>query len=246
LLNNRKVARLRISGTVRGVNEDGPNRQKLDGTAYFDLDANVLIYLSLKATKELLDGSGQVNGSIDGRFTLTRTPLASIPPDLSDASLTGLKIQRSPENTLLLYDNPALGVRFLYPRGWRVGAVQGKQITLDHARAGAGVLITVESAAKLPTPDAYAKEVTTYLTKEKAEVTSTEPPASLRGAPATLDRFRIDAVFGKDKVRLDYFVLKQPEGGATVAVNLPAAAAPDFADDVDRITRSLAITKKIE
>ena len=32
----KPAAKLRISGTVRGVNEDGPNRQKLEGTAYFN------------------------------------------------------------------------------------------------------------------------------------------------------------------------------------------------------------------
>ena len=45
-VDGKQLARLKISGTVRGVNEDGPNRQKLDGTAYFDLDAGILTYLS--------------------------------------------------------------------------------------------------------------------------------------------------------------------------------------------------------
>src|SRR5439155_13550580 len=86
----RKVARLKLTGTVRGVNEDGPNRQKLDGTAYFDLEAKLLTYLSIRGTHELLDGpSGQVVGLIDGQFTMTRSPLGSLPADLSDASLRG-------------------------------------------------------------------------------------------------------------------------------------------------------------
>ncbi len=246
LVNNRKVARLKISGAVRGVNEDGPNRQKLDGTAYFDLEASVLIYLSLKGTHELLDGSGQTVGSIDGRFTMTRTLLAQLPPDLSDASLAGLKLEPSPENTLLLYDNPDLGVRFLYPRGWRVGAVQGKQVTLDHARGGAGILITVEPGAKLPTADAYAKETAAFIQKQKAEATAYDPPKRVRAEPATLDRFRVDATFGKDKVRLEYGVLTQREGGATIAARLPEAAVADLAEDVDRLMRSLVITRRIE
>src|SRR5262249_30314151 len=53
----RKVAKLEVGGTVRGVNEDGPNRQTLAGTAYFDLDAGMLTYLSIKGTHELLDGT---------------------------------------------------------------------------------------------------------------------------------------------------------------------------------------------
>src|SRR6185295_8095631 len=130
----KRVARLKITGTVRGVNEDGPNVQMLEGTAYFDLDAGLLTYLSLKGTHKLLDGSGQTVGLIEGQFTMNRSLLAKLPPDLSDASLKGLDLKPTGENTLLLYDNTQLGVRFLYPRGWRVGAVQGKQVTLDHAR----------------------------------------------------------------------------------------------------------------
>ncbi|HJZ54642.1 MAG TPA: hypothetical protein VKE74_06765 [Gemmataceae bacterium] len=246
MLNNRKVARLRVSGSVRGVNEDGPNRQKLEGTAYFDLDAGTLVYLSLKGTHELLDGSGQTAGVIDGQFTLKRSPLAQPPPDLADASLAGLVLKPTPENTLLLYDNPDLGVRFLYPRGWRVGAVQGKQVTLDHARFGGGILITVEPAAKVPSADEYAREITTFLRKEKAEVTASEPPTRVRAEPVQLDRFRMDAAFGSEKVRLEYAVLKQSDGGATVAARLPAEKAAELQGDIERIIRSLAVTKRIE
>jgi len=35
--NNRRLAQLRLKGAVKGVNEDGPNRQSFEGTAYFDL-----------------------------------------------------------------------------------------------------------------------------------------------------------------------------------------------------------------
>ena len=51
----------------------------------------------------------------DGQFVMTRSAVA-LPADLSDASLRGLELKPGIENTLLLYDNPDLGVRFLYPR----------------------------------------------------------------------------------------------------------------------------------
>src|SRR6476620_10813617 len=110
---------------------------------------------------------------------MTRSPLTELPPDLSDASLKGLELKPTAENTLMLYDNPQLGVRFLYPRGWRVGAVQGKQVTLDHAR-GAGALITVEPTAKVPAADDYLKEATAFLQKQKGEVTATDRPTRVR------------------------------------------------------------------
>jgi hypothetical protein len=245
--NGRRVARLELAGTVRGVNEDGPNRQKLDGTAYFDLEANLLTYLSIKGTHELLDGqSGQTTGAVEGQFVMTRSPLGQLPADLSDASLRGLDLKPGVENTLLLYDNPDLGVRFLYPRGWRVGAVQGKQVTLDHARLGAGVLMTVEPAGKVPTAEEYLKEATAFLQKEKAQVSAYEKPARVRAEPVQLDRFAVDATFGSEKVRMEYAVLGQTDGGVTVAARLPAPAAAELRTDVELVVRSLLVTKKIE
>lgn len=240
----KQLARLKISGTVRGVNEDGPNRQKIEGTAYFDLGASMLTYLSVKGTKELLDGKGQTAGVIEGQFAMTRAPVAKMPGDLSDGALRDLDLKPGTENTLLLYDNPDLGVRFLYPRGWRVGAVQGKQFTLDHAR-GAGMLITVEPAAKVPTIDDYQKETLGVLEKQKATVTATEKPVRLRAEPVSLDRFALDATVGMNKLRLEYTVLKQTDGGLVIAATLPADDA-DLRPEVARIVRSLSVTKKIE
>jgi hypothetical protein len=243
----KRMARLRVSGTVRGVNEDGPNRQKLEGTAFFDLNAKLLTYLSVKGTHELLDGTtGMTMGSIDGHFVMTRTPLAQPPADLSDASLRGLALKPDAENTLLLYDDPRLGVRFLYPRGWRVGAVQGKQLTLDHSRLGGGILVTVEPAAKTPSADDYLRETTAFLEKEKARVTVATRPTRIRAEPITVDRFALDVAFGADTARMEYAVLKQTDGGATVAARLPAVTAADLRADLERVVRSMSITRRIE
>jgi hypothetical protein len=246
-VDGKRVARLHVAGKVRGVNEDGPNRQTLDGTAYFNLEANLLTYLSVRGTHELLDGtSGQTMGVVEGQFVMSRSPLAEPPADLSDASLRGLGLKPDAENTLMLYDDPGLGVRFLYPRGWRVGAVQGKQVTLDHTRLGGGVLITVEPPAKVPTADDYRREVTGFLGKELAAVKVVAPPARVRPEPGQLDRFTLDAAFEKDAARLEYAVLRQADGGATVAARLPAAVAAELKADVERVMRSLSVTKRIE
>ncbi len=241
----RRVARLQVSGTVRGINQDGPNRQKLEGSAYFDIDAACLTYLSLKGTRELLDGNGTTTGRIEGQFTMNRTPIERLPADLSDSSLRGLDLSPSLENTLLLYDDPRLGVRFLYPRGWRVGVVQGKQVTLDHAR-GSGILLTVEAPAKLPSADDYAREVLGFLEKQQAKITGSEKPSRVRANPGQLDRFALEATIGAEKARLEYAVLKQTEGGVTVAARIPDGEATAIRPEVERIMRSVAVTKPIE
>jgi hypothetical protein len=245
-VDGRRVAKLGINGTVRGVNEDGPNRQKLDGTAYYDLGSNLLTYLSVRGTHELLDGNGQPNGAVEGQFIMTRTPLAQPPVDLSDAALGGMALRPDAENTLLLYDDPKLGVRFLYPRSWRVGAVQGKQVTIEQPRLGGGILVTMEPATKVPAPEDYLKEVTAFLQKEKAQITGTEAPKRVRTDPVLLDRFALDAVIGEERVRMEYAVLKQSDGGATFAARIPATAAPQLQPEVERIIRSLSVTKRIE
>ena len=193
----------------------------------------------------MLDGTGQAVGRIEGQFTMMRSRLEKLPADLSDASLRGLELRTTSENTLLLYDDARLGVRFLYPRGWRVGAVQGKQVTLDHAR-GSGILITVEPDSKVPTADDFAREITAFLTKQKATITGTEKPTRVRAEPVQLDRFAFEATFGTEKARLEYAVLRQSDGGVTVAGRIPAADVEALKPEVERVIRSLSVTKKIE
>ena len=246
LVNDRRTARLAISGNVRGVNEDGPNRQSLDGsTAYFDLDAGILSYLSIKGAKEMLDGRGEVVGRTEGQFTMSRS-VGALPSDLTDAALGTLDLKPTAENTLLLYDNPNIGVRFLHPRTWRVGAVQGRQVTLEQTRGSGGILITVETAAKVPTSQEYQKEIDEFLKQVKArDVRLSETTVRIRNDPP-LERFAIDAEMGGEACRLLYAVLKQSEGGATVAIRLPSAQLPQLIPEAERILRSVSVTRTIE
>ena len=88
--------------------------------------------------------------------------------------------------------------------------------------------------------------MTGFLEKQKAEVAAAEKPTRVRGEPAPLDRFAIDATVKNEKVRLEYAVLRQTDGGVTAAANIPAEAAAALKPEVERIIRSLAVTKKIE
>lgn len=243
-ISNKRYAKLGVSGSVKGGTEDGTSRQKLDGMGYFDLEANRLTYLNLKGTRELLGPDGKtVSGRIEGTFTMTRGP-AGRAADIAGESLRGLDLRPTAENTELLYDNPDLGVKFNHPRRWRVGAVQGRQVTLDEPTGG-GVLITVEPAATLPSADKYLAEVRDFLKKEGAAVNGVEAPRRVSDRPR-LDRFALDAEVKQERVRLEYAVVGQPEGGATVAARLPWADREELRRDVDRVLRTLTITKRIE
>lgn len=242
-IDGRQHAKLSFTGSVKGVDDHGPCRHAIDGTAYFDLAAGRLAYLSIKGTHELLDGAGKVAGRVDGQFVMKRSA-APATGDLSDAALKGVDLNPTVENSVLLYDNPDLGVRFLYPRRWRVGAVQGRQVTLDGPN-GAGILITLEPPARLPTANAYLAEVEGFLRKEKAPVSPAGRPERVRDRPA-LDRFALATELGGEKVRMEHAVLTDRDGGATVAARLPAADAAVLGKDVDRVLKDLAVTKAVK
>jgi hypothetical protein len=241
IIAGRRVAHIKLSGTLRGINEDGPNRQTLAGTLYFDLESKHLSYLSFKGVHELLDKDGQTAGTIEGQFVLTRTlnPLAR---ELSDEAIARVSLEPNADNTLLLYDNPDLGVRFLYPRRWRVGRENGAQLTLD-APDGNGILITLEPLKRLPSAELYLQETTEYLTQQKAKLLAMDRPRRLSEGPNELDHFALQMELRGQKVVMSYFVARQQRGGATMAARLRDQDRGILQKEVERIARSLTITR---
>jgi hypothetical protein len=239
----RRQARVTFGGVVRGGNEDGPNRQQLDGWLFFDLESNHLSYLYIKGVHSLLDQDGKEAGRIEGRYVLSRkADVAS--RDLGDDALKGVDLAPNADNTQLLYDNPDLGVRFLYPRRWHVAGVHGSQVALDGAD-GSGLLITLDTAARTPTGAQFAEETRTWLESRKVKVLRIEPAKAVAGASG-LEHFALETQAADQKAVMDYYVVRQANGGATLAGRLPTADLDAVQKEVEGIARSLAITKKME
>jgi hypothetical protein len=235
----RRQARVGIAGKARGVGEDGNAAHELQGYLYFDLEANYLSYLYVRGVHTLLDKAGQPAGKVEGSFTLTRTPLTRS-AYLGDEALRGLPLEPDENNTLLLFENPRLGVRFLYPRNWRVaGSNPRGQIGLDENR-GSGLLITLGPAAATPSAAEFVKEARETLAREKATVYRHDPPRSVQ---AGLDGFSFDVQMTDRRLTMQYYVTRQPGGGATLAAPLVARDLPAVQRDVERIARSLQITQ---
>jgi hypothetical protein len=241
-LSKRRHARVAFTGNVRGINEDGPNRQQLDGYFFFDLESNHLSYLSLKGLSLLLDKEGKTLGRIEGRFVLTRQAHARV-QDLSDDTLKGVTLEPNAENTRLLYDNPELGVRFLYPRRWRVAGVHGRQIALDEAN-GSGLLLTLEPLSQVPSGAQFLTESRDYLLKQKAKLLRTESPKTIQPAPRELQQFALEVEIAAQRVLMDYFVVRQAAGGATLAARLLPTELPALRKEVDQIAHSVAVAKQ--
>lgn len=235
----KQRARLNVAGTLTGVDDHGPARHTIEGTAYVDLDSSLLSYLSVKGSHELLDGEGKTSGRIDGRFTMTRALIKT--EDLTDDAIAKLELKPTAANTRLLYENKDLGVRFVHSRRWRVGAVQGRQVTLDGPN-GAGMLITVESAKTLPTADDFQKETLEFVSKAKGTTTNASRIERIRSKPA-VDRFGFDADMDTESVRLEYAVITGRDGGATVAARLPRRDAKALCEDVEVVLKEFNLIK---
>lgn len=251
-LANRRHARVALSGTVRGVNEDGPNRQQLEGHLFFDLESNHLSYLYLKGIHALLDKDGKEIGRVEGRFVLTRQAHQRC-PDLSDETLKGVALEPSADNTLLLYDNPDLCVRLLYPRRWRVAGVRGRQLAIDESN-GSGLLLTLEPPARVPTGAHFLAESLDWWKQQKpagsAKVLRADRPLRLQAGPqdppGVREHFALEVDIAGQRVWMDYYVVQQALGGATLAARLLPADLAGLRKDVERIARSVMITRAIE
>ncbi len=235
----RQIAHVSFAGTVEGVNEDGPTRQKLTGEILVDIKAQSITFLKVNGEHDLLDGKGKVAGKITGTFVLQRTPLSN-QKELSDLAIQGLVLDPSEENSRLLFENPAMGIRFIHSRNWRIGRTTGRQITLDEVN-GAGLLITLDTVAANPTAGKYLREAIKDMTDRGAKLTNRAGPTHLA---AGVDQFVLDVEFGKEAVTMDYFVILQDKGGATLAARIPIANRDARMKELEHLARSFIVIRR--
>jgi hypothetical protein len=234
----RRLAKVQLSGTVKGVGEDGTASHKLQGLYHFDLDEGYLADLVLNGEMSLLDKDGKEAGKVEGRFVMVRTPGGSA-EGLSDEAVRKLKTEPDEENTRILYDNPDAGVRFLYPRAWRLTREMGNQYALDGPE-GEGVLITLDSPGKTPTARQLKEEARQWVEKQKGAVLREQDSVTLRASPR-LDWFGLEARMGGDAFWMDYYVTVQEAGGATLAARSRHASLKQSRKDTSMIAGSISI-----
>jgi hypothetical protein len=163
-------------------------------------------------------------------------------PDLSETALKGVTTEPNADNTLLLYDNSDLGVRFLYPRRWHVASVRGSQVTLDSAD-GSGLLVTLDPLTRAPTGARFLDESREWLAKQQARLLRIDPPRTLRSSPV-LEHFALEAEMGQQKIVMDYYVTRQNNGGATLAARLLPHDLAALQKEIERIALSVAVTRE--
>ena len=240
----RGQARVGLTGTVQGLTEDGTNRQQLKGHFLFDMAANRLVHVELRGIRSLLAADGREVGRVEGRFVL-ETQVARTPvPELTDEALRGVTLDPSADNTLLLFDNPEVGVRFLYPRRWRVASAGTNQVTVD-APDGSGFLLTVEASARTPSAEQFLNESRGFLEGKKARIVRVEPPQTVQANPPR-EHFALEVELNGQKFLMDYHVSRQTDGGAIVAARLLPGDQEALRREVEGIARTVVITKRID
>lgn len=237
----RRVAHVTLSGTLTGVNEDGPTRQKLTGKIIMDVAAKCISYLKIDGVQDLLDEKGAPVGQIRGTFQMTRAAITGH-AGLTPTAIAKLELSPSEENTQLLVDGDPAGIKFVHPRRWHVGRATGRQITMDES-GGAGMLITLEAARTVPSVNDYLREALKELQTRGGKLTGRTLPTNL--APG-VDQFSFDVRTDKEQFTMAYFVIKQPNGGATIAARIPESEKSARMKEVEAIVRSFTITQRLE
>ena len=181
---------------------------------------------------------------MSGEFVMVRT-LNPRNPELGKEALAKIALEPNAENTLLLYEEPDLGVRFIHPRRWHIGRVQKGQITLDETN-GSGLLITVDFPNRIPTAAAYQKEVLGFLGGQQARILRQGQPVRLANAPNELDQFSMDAEIGGQRLLMDYLIARQANAGATFAARILENDRDALIKEVEGIAKSLTMTRKFE
>ncbi len=239
-VSRRRQARIGFKGTVRGINQDGSNRQPLDGFLLFDLESKHVSYLSLRGGLAFLERDGSNRGGIEGRFVLTRQANVEA-PELSDKSIQGRRLEPNEENAQLLYLNPQLGIRLTYPRRWHIGSVEGWRITLDEARGGSGMLLSLQPP--VPSGNKFLADSTDELRRRGLKIVREERVRRVQEGPQEIEHFSLYVEEKAHDYIMDYYVLRQAGGGATLAARLPAKDQAALERDVSNIARSIVIEK---
>ena len=234
-LQGRPNAYVRFEGKAQGFGEDGHALHEISGSYYLDLDANFLSYVYVKGVHHLLDKNGNATGKIEGVFVMTRSR-APQTSEVGNAALRGLTLEPNADNTLLLFDHPQIGARFVHPRNWRIAGLNDKQIGIDEAR-GNGILLTLTPAKDTPSAAQFRLDTLQWLTKQQAKIFREDKVQSL---PGGLDVFGFDAEVAKQRVVLQYYVTRQGNHGATLTARL-LPGDTNAQREVEKIARSLQL-----
>lgn len=228
-----ETAVVQFLGQVAGLGPQGPNRQTMQGTYHFDLQANRLVLLQFEVTSDLLDKDRKQVGSSTANFKIIRKLSSAVP-----INTAGMVLDPTEDNTLLLVQEPRLGLEMVHSRRWVPRPISDHQWAID-GPSGSGLTIQFRPAANVPDAAQLRKDIEAALGKAVQGLRpEPEGPVWAEGATRVQRLAWKGTQNGKEFV-FEYFLWKQGTKGALVAARYFALEAPQAQRDAERMIRSL-------
>lgn len=223
------VAKVIFFGKVTGSTPTGSNQQTITGNYLFDLKAQRLTALQFEVTSVLNDRQQKEVGSITARFQLKREW-----KDIADVSTAGLALETNEENTLLLVEEPRLGLQLKHSRRWVPRPVSDTSWMID-GPSGSGLTIQFEGAGTIPAAQAVRRQIEATLAKSVQGLKPLPDPTGWADA----ERLAWTGTQNGKEYVFEYFLWKQGKHGAIIAGRYFAPEAALAQQDVERMVRSL-------
>jgi hypothetical protein len=238
-LDGRKHAKLTLAGSVRGTTEDGASIQTFTGTAYFDLERKMLVYLNLAAKNQLLGPDGKtINGEVTGTYIVKRSP--AIKSMITTDMIQKLDTKPTEERTQLLYEDATVGLKLTYPRRWRLSITDGRTLTLEEASGDVTLAISRQSPKEPMTADRAVTDAKAFVARQKWQLLDQTAPTTTTPG---ITRFTVKVQDGPDKSRIEYAILTQPEGTALATARIRDKAPAELTSQVENLFKAIQLVK---
>lgn len=225
------IALIKFDGQVTGTTPMGSNQQTIQGSYRFDLKTQRVIALKFEVTSILMDRDRKRVGDISAIYGMTRKPAPA-----QTLATAGIALEASEENTLLLVQEPRVGLEMVHSRRWVPRPVNDKSWIID-GPSGSGLTIQFESANVIPQAEAVRKQIEATLGKTAQNIKPLPDPAGW----ADVQRLSwTGSQNGKEYV-FEYFLWKHGSKGAIIAGRYFAPEANLAQKDVERMIRGLRV-----
>ena len=225
------VALIKFDGQVTGATPTGSNQQTIQGNYRFDLKAQRLVALKFEVTSILMDRDRKRVGDISAVYSMTRKPAPS-----QTLATTGMTLEASEENTLLLVQEPRIGLEMVHSRRWVPRPVNDKSWIID-GPSGSGLTIQFEAAGTIPQAEAVRKQIEATLSRSVQNLKPLPDPAGWADA----QRLSWTGTQNGKEYVFEYFLWKQGSKGAIIAGRYFAPEANLAQKDVERMIKGLRV-----
>jgi len=168
-------------------------------------------------------------GDISAVYQMVRKPA----PD-QKIDTKGMSLEPTEENTLLLVQEPHLGVEMVHSRRWVPRPVSDKSWIID-GPSGSGLTIQMESASNIPPADSVRKQIEATLGRTAQNLKPLPDPTGW----TDVQRLSWTGSQNGKEFVFEYFLWKHGNKGAIIAGRYFAPEAGLAQKDVERMIKGL-------